>query len=103
VDVNGSDSSDEVELDFDSVSLNDRSKRYFECDRRGQGANSLVCLSQMKVSYCEVDHYHECEVDFHMDVARLVSYLPMSLVGLLSSILFQTVHIVEKRQDAIGE
>jgi hypothetical protein len=59
VDVNGLDSSNVVKLDFDSVSLNDRSKRYFESDRKGQGTNSLVTFCQMKVSYCEVDHYHK--------------------------------------------
>ena len=102
-DVNGSDTAIDVELDFESLALNDRSKRYFECDTKGQGVNFLVALSQMKVSHCELDHYHDYEVHYHMDVAHLVSQLPMSLVRLLSSILSQTVRIVEKRCDARRE
>ena len=76
---------------------NDCSTRYFESERIGQGINMLVGWSQMKLNVTQADHYHDYEVAYHMDVARLVSLLPISQVELLSNIICQMVSIVKQR------
>ena len=89
------------DINFDSLDcLNDRSKRYFECDVYGHGMNSLVAKSQSRCDFSDVNHYHDYEISYHMDVARLISYLPIPLVELLSSIISQTVHIGKQRSIA---
>ena len=89
------------DINFDSLdSLNDRSKRYFECDLHGHGVNVLVAKSQSRCDFSDVNHYHDYEISYHMDVARLITYLPIPLVGLLSSIISQTVHITKQRNIA---
>jgi hypothetical protein len=58
-----------IDLSF----LNKRSERYFEGECNGEGTSVLVSRSQQRSDFLECNHFHDFEVSYHMDVARLVS------------------------------
>ena len=86
-------------MDANFSYFNDNSRRFFKSDLVGQGTSVLVARSQSRVDeICSCDYLHDYEVKYHMDIAKIVSFLPIRHVELLSSIIRQTIDIHCKRR-----
>lgn len=87
-------------MNADFSYFNDNSRRFFKSNLVGQGTSVLVARSQSRIDeICSCDYLHEYEVKYHMDIAKMVSYLPITHVELLSSIIRQTVDIEKKKSN----
>jgi hypothetical protein len=87
-------------VDADLSYFNDNSRRFFKSDLVGQGTSVLVARSQSRVDeICSCDYLHDYEVKYHMDIAKIVSFLPIRHVELLSSIIRQTIDIEKKKSN----